>query len=474
MEVYTQKKARAPHGDRFYLTPPASWLQALPARLVFYYERIGENMLGGGTFLTHNKVLPGSYINFASAQKASAQLSDRGIAALALDLDWGPDAQIFTIHASSFASDAQAIFGYPASHAKLKGIRDLLRGARTAYLYRLNSGEKAKNTYAQAKYSGIRGNDLSIIIQKNAGDQSKWDVSTALDGRKLETQTVASVADLKPNDYVTFLPEATLAETAGSALTGGSNASSVEAEQYQDFLDLLECYSFNTLGCLSDDPEITQLVSDYTKRMRDEVGAKFQAVLYQQASDYEGVINLDTPAEELETGLIYWVTGIQSGCNINQSATNKLYDGEFTPLASYTQAQLEDGIRSGKLMLHKVGDDVRLLQDINSLVSFSEDKGQDFSDNQTIRVLDQIANDIASLFNTKYLGKIPNDASGRMSLWNDIVAHHKSLQDLRAIENFKAEDVTVEAGDSKKAIVVNDVITVTNAMAQLYMTVIVQ
>ena len=37
--------------------------------------------LGGGSWLTQNKVLPGSYINFASLAKASAALSDRGIAA---------------------------------------------------------------------------------------------------------------------------------------------------------------------------------------------------------------------------------------------------------------------------------------------------------------------------------------------------------------------------------------------------------
>ena len=34
--------------------------------------------------------------------------------------------------------------------------------------------------------------------------------------------------------------------------------------------------------------------------------------------------------------------------------------------------------------------------DINTLVTFTEDKKEDFSNNQTVRVLDQIGNDIAS------------------------------------------------------------------------------
>lgn len=37
--------------------------------------------LGGGNWLSQNKILPGSYINFSSVAKVSAALSDRGYAA---------------------------------------------------------------------------------------------------------------------------------------------------------------------------------------------------------------------------------------------------------------------------------------------------------------------------------------------------------------------------------------------------------
>ena len=88
--------------------------------------------------------------------------------------------------------------------------------------------------------------------------------------------------------------------------------------------------------------------------------------------------------------------------------------------------------------------------------------------------LTQIANDIAVLFGKKYIGKVPNDASGRVSLWNDIVKHHMELQNIRAIENFNPDNVTVVQGDTKKAVVVTDYVTPVNAMAQLYMAVYVQ
>ena len=139
----------------------------------------------------------------------------------------------------------------------------------------------------------------------------------------------------------------------------------------------------------------------------------------------------------------------------------------------FTQTQLENGIREGSFMFHRVDEAVCVLTDINSFISITDEKSSDFSSNQTIRVLDQIANDIAVLFNTKYLGVVPNDAAGRTSLWSDIVQHHEQLEEIRAIEDFADSDVVVEQGNTKKSVVVTDAVTVVNAMSKLYMTVTV-
>ncbi len=118
-----------------------------------------------------------------------------------------------------------------------------------------------------------------------------------------------------------------------------------------------------------------------------------------------------------------------------------------------------------------VGTDVRILEDINTMITTSDTQGDIFKDNQTIRVIDQIGNDIAVLFNTKYLGVVPNDAAGRISLWSDIVAHHREMERIRAIENFSDSDVSVDQGETKKSVVVTDLITVVNTMGKLYMVV---
>ena len=103
--------------------------------------------LGGGTFLTQNKVLPGAYINFVSAAKASAALSDRGYAAMGIGLDWGPENQIFEVTNGDFQKTSLKMFGYDYTADELKGLRDLFINLSTLYAYRLTSGgTKAENT----------------------------------------------------------------------------------------------------------------------------------------------------------------------------------------------------------------------------------------------------------------------------------------------------------------------------------------
>lgn len=429
--------------------------------------------LGGGTFTTQNKVLPGSYINFISVARANATLSDRGYAAMGLELDWGEEDKIFTVENSDFQKNCLKIFGYDYTDDKLKGLRDLFLNATTLYAYRLTSGgAKATNTYATAKYCGTRGNDLKIVIQKNADVEKYFDVMVYLDTQKVfEQKGVSTMSELAENDWVTWKNEAVLAVTAGTKLTGGTNGT-VNGAAHQKCLDLLESYSFNTLGCTSTDDTIKGLYIAYTKRMRDEVGAKFQLAIYKKAADYMGVVNVTSATTDgTESNAVYWVTGALAGCAVNKSLLNTKYNGEFEIDADGTQTELEKAIKAGEFRFHKVGDDIRVLSDINSFVSVTDTKGEVFQENQTVRVCDQFAIDVSNKFNTTYLGKVPNDQDGRVALRSDIISIANQLQELRALEDFDSDDVTVEQGDSKKSVVVNVSLTPATAMAQLYMEV---
>ena len=343
-------------------------------------------MLGGGVFVTQNKTLPGSYINFVNASRATANVGERGVVAIPLALNF-KSGEVIEINRAEFVAKSAELIGVESTSAEAAPLREIFKNSNKVYVYDLGEA--------------------------------------------------------------------------------GTAAEAVAA---------LEPYEFNVLCAYTDVTEERTAYITAVKSWRDDMGKKCQVVAYEATgADHEGVINVVSTVSEGEAyALTAWVAGAEAGCAINESCTNKLYDGEYTIIVNKTQSQLETCIKGGQIAFHLVYGEVRLLEDINSLVTTTADKGEDFKSNQTIRVIDQIANDIAKLFNTKYLGKIPNNASGRVSLWGDIVKHHRELERLQAIENFDATALTVVQGDTKKSVVVNDVVTVVNAMAQLYMTVVVQ
>lgn len=433
--------------------------------------------LGGGTWVVQNKELPGAYINFVSLARATATLSDRGIATMPLELDWGVDDEVFTVTNEDFQKNCTKLFGYAFDYEKMKGLSDLFINARTLYAYRLNSGgKKAENAFATALYSGIRGNDLKIVIQVNADDTNLYDVDTYLGTSKVDAQTVAKAEDLLSNGYVKFKENAVLAATAATPLEGGTNGT-VDGTAHQNYLDKIESYSFNTMGVVVTDETTKKLYAAFNKRLRDEMGIKFQLVLHDIAADYMGVISVKNETKDEEwskASLVYWVTGAECGCEVNKSCQNKKYDGSFTVDTDYTQTQLKQCIKNGEFVMHRVNADIRVLEDINSMITVTDECGDVFKDNQTIRVIDQLGNDDAVLFNTKYLGVVPNKASGRTSLWSDLKKLREDLQTMGAIENFTDADLTVEQGETKKSVVVTGTIEVVNAMGKMYMTTVVQ
>lgn len=431
-------------------------------------------MLGGGTFITQNKVLPGAYFNFISKATASANLSDRGIVGMGLALKWGADGVIFDVTAGDFQKNSLKIFGYPYDAKEMKELRDLFLNCKTLHVYKLTSGgEKAANDFATALYGGTRGNDIKTVIATNVDDENAYDVSTYLGTTLVDKQTVKTASELVANDYVVFKTDITLTITAGTSMTGGTDGTA-DATAHQAFLNKIEAYSdTNIIAYDGTEDTIKALYASFAKRMRDEVGIKLQAVLYNKASDSVAVINVKNKCTESEAALVYWVAGKEAGTPVNKSATNDTYDGEFTVDVNYTQKQLEAAIKAGEFVLHQVGSEIRVLEDINSFVSVTDEAGEVFQDNQTVRIIDMIATSVANIFVSKYLGKVPNNESGRISLWSDIVKIHQELADIQALENFESGDITVAQGDSKKAVVVDSAITVVNAMTKIYMHTVV-
>ena len=118
--------------------------------------------------------------------------------------------------------------------------------------------------------------------------------------------------------------------------------------------------------------------------------------------------------------------------------------------------------------MHRQNDDIRVLQDINTFLTFTPEKSKDFRNNQVIRVLDEKGNGQALIFNNKYNGNVPNDKSGRESLWADIVAQNLQLEQIRAIQDYDEDLLRVEQGTEKGSVLVEDYIQPVSVMDKLY------
>ena len=416
-----------------------------------------------------NKVLPGAYINFVSRPRAMGSMGERGVVCVGMEMDWGPEG-MRTVEAADFRADSKKLFGYDYLSDELKDLRELFLHGKKVKIYRLNGGEKAAATAGgltmTANYAGKRGNDICVAIVENVDEEGCFDVETYLETELVDSQTVAKIEELEKNDFVVFGGTGSLTAMAGTYLTGGTTET-VTGSSYTDFLEAAEAEDFNVLAYNGSDETTKKLFVNFTKRMREEEGVKFVTVLHDYAeADHEGVISVGTAAE-----LVYWVAGATAGAEVNESLTNAVYDGEYEVDAKMKKSAYIKGIEAGQFLFYEEEGQLRVLRDINSFTSFAAAKNSDFSSNRVVRVLDSIANDVANIFSKYYLGKQSNNANGRNLLKAEILAYHEELMKIEAIENFTADDITVEKGTEKQDVVIYESVQPVDAMEKLYMKV---
>ncbi|MGE4276586.1 MAG: phage tail sheath family protein [Lawsonibacter sp.] len=439
--------------------------------------------MGGGTFTVQNKVLPGAYINFVSTGSTAA-MGERGIAALPLELNWGPENQIWSMASGDFSGQALTVLGYDPAAAELLLIREALKRASTLLLYRVNSGGiKASATVGgltvTAKYGGTRGNDIQAAVLANADDSSQVDVVTYLDGDEMDCQTVAKVggaASLTANDYVTFNSPDTLTAAAAAGLTGGTNGE-VSGTSYADWLTALEVEQFHVLGYPGTDSTVKALVAAFVKRLRENEGKKVVGVLYQYAADHMGILSVKNGVV-LEDGTtltgdqaVAWVTGASAAAEVNESLTNTAYDGAVDVDIKYTRGQYEAAIQAGEFVFYADGNKARVLADLNTLTTFGVGVSEDWTSNRVVRVMDGWANDVAAIFGERYLGAQTNNDTGRGLFLADLVALGKEYESVGAIREFLSDDITVQQGSGTRDVVVDCALKPNDSMEKLYMTV---
>lgn len=432
-----------------------------------------------GTWVTQNKDLPGVYTNVISEPKPLGTLSDRGTVTLPLTLSWGPAKQIITIDAGDDISKA---LGYDITHTSLLLVKEALKRAKTLLVYRLNEGTKATvtsgNLVATAKYGGVRGNDISIVIQADIDTPSSFNVRTLVEGREVNLQKVTNIDGLVANEWVTFKASATdkaLAATAGAPLAGGADGTTTNAD-HSDYMAAIETQVFNTVGLPYDDATLKPLYATYIKRLREDEGKYVQLVVPNyDAADYEGVINvpngviLSDGTVIDKTKAVAWVAAATAAANVNQSLTYADYDDAVDVDVRFTNREAIAAVQKGQFFFIFKDGKAKVQQDINTFRSFTPTKNKYFSKNRVVRTLDGISTDLQRVFEKSYIGKVDNNVDGRNIVKKEAINLFELNQQINAIEEFNPQtDVTIVPGTDKDAIYAEYYVKPVDSIEKIY------
>ena len=418
------------------------------------------------------QILPGTHVDVVAGDRA-AQLSVTGVVAMPLELDWGDKVTVINQGGSTFAS-----LGRDITDVALKCVNEVLNGAEKLILYRLNnSGVKATGTLAAgitaaAKYPGIRGNDISVIV---AASGENWTIRTLVGTKEVDSQTVSAVADFQANDFITVTGTGTL-EAATVVLTGGTNGT-VAADVWDDFKTELEKQEWNVLAYTGTDQTVTNDLITWVDSLRQR-NMMVQMVESAAAADnpavYRGTIGGVTASYSLTAAeACATLAGLVAKQGVTGSLTHYNSITGWTDCTPHlTIEQQEAYVQAGQMPIVMLYGAPTVLYDINSLTTFTDERPKDFRKGLVMRTLDKYAMDLQKLLDTKAIGKIRNDMAGRGRIKAMIAQMTTNdYANYGYVEDFTADDVTVLEGTDRDAVTATVAIKVTDTVDKIQITV---
>lgn len=309
--------------------------------------------------------------------------------------------------------------------------------------------KEGENTLkATAKSAGSRGNDLTVTVDANP--VKGYDVLVHLAGDLVaEYDSLQTVEDLIEAEcqYVTFEGTGELGAAAGTNLEGGTDKETTN-EDVTKFIDNWETVHFDTVCFPFDGDKYTSLKAAAIakiKFLREDIGRGVQVVIPNAGkADYEGVINVTNSVfiDEDELSVpeaCAWVAGATAGANNVQSLTYNAYEGATKVSKPKTQEQAIIAVNNGEFFFTvSEQDEVVVMTDINSLVTFSNNKkDKTYRKNRIIRVFDTLQTEIQNRF-------APNQFNNDSNGWDVMEGIGKTIlqqfEDAGAIQNVNLDE----------------------------------
>jgi len=418
--------------------------------------------MAGGTFtLSGKKVRPGTYINVKSGKASSVAVNLEGAVVLPLiGAKYGPAKEFIEIDASSPDANIKKLgFSVYDDDPMMLLIRETLKGCGKVYVFIPTGGTKATATIdsklvCTAKYGGTLGNKLKVAIVANADlGTGYFNVNVYLDNVLVETHSGAQkIGDLSGvSDYIDFTPATgstaatALTADAGTSLASGTDGSLVNAD-FTSMLDASETLDFNVFAFPYSATTYSALVTAIRSKVRyfnEDAGKDVFAVLSGSAADYERIINvtngviLNDGTQITAEQAVAFVAGATAGASYTESNTYRQYPDAASVLNPKTHDQAVAAINNGE-MFFSYDDSYHVVieYDINSLVTFTSEKTEDYRKMRVQRTLDAYKKLIRANFPPN---KFDNDSDGWDVMEGIGRGIHADLQEEGAIHDYNPE-----------------------------------
>lgn len=460
--------------------------------------------MAGGTWTRQNKVRPGAYINTEGRQTVIGTDGVTGTVLLPVKVSWGPEGVPVEVNGTT---NFLQTFGKTLDDPELLLVRETLKNASTVKTVRLSGGVKAETEptsgiKAEALYSGTTGNKINLQVYVKPGAGADYLViETYLkytsNGEESETlvysQSVKMAKDssddnvlpdvqaFSDNPFVQITALAMPVDKVNLVLSGGTTIDSTTTDK---LIEVMETTEFN-FAAWPGETGAEELIN-VIRKLREDEGKKVQLVIGAPitptgnvvvGADYEGIIQvangvvLSDGTEISPYQATAYVAGASAKAGVSSSLTYSTYQGSVESTPKYNNEKIIDLLQSGYMVFVDKRGVAVIEQDINSLVTITGTKGDNFKKNRVLRTLDFIANDSKKSFEDNFIGKVNNTIDGRELFKADRISAFDALQGQGAIQEFVPDDIVVEEGIQREGVYLHVDIQPVDAMEKLYMTV---
>ncbi|MEG0693791.1 MAG: phage tail sheath C-terminal domain-containing protein [Oscillospiraceae bacterium] len=172
-------------------------------------------------------------------------------------------------------------------------------------------------------------------------------------------------------------------------------------------------------------------ISSWIKTQREEFKKTFKAVLPQSTADHEGIINFTTDTIKTVDSKSFncseycaRIAGVLAGLSLARSSTYFVLDDV---ISAAVPDDPNERINAGELIIVFDSTKYKIGRGVNSLTTFTPEKGEDFGKIKIIEGQDLYQDDIRSTFEDFYIGKVINDYDNKQAFIASINNYHKQL-----------------------------------------------